>query len=332
MYRVRVLLSSRRRGFTLIELLVVIAIIAVLVGLLLPAVQKVRESANRMKCQSHLRQLALAVTNYEGQHRRYPYAGKSYGWCYNQVNQDPRLYNANGWILILPYIEQEALYQRYDHSQAASNLTVTCCCSLGSATGTLVGDAVSSGNAAVAATPLALFRCPTDNGDPLEPDNDCYSPRGRVGLRGQKTNYDFCTSNRYDCNAWRQEGPNTRRMFGENSTTRAADVTDGLSNTILLAETTLNVWNGTCPAWGYRGWVQVGVNPGNGINLWGPWPSMPEERVGRLRSWAHMGSLHPGGAHAALGDGSVRFFPQFTDTVVLNRLAAMADGAVVSVP
>src|SRR5262245_37323780 len=96
--------QTRLSGFTLIELLVVIAIIAVLIGLLLPAMHKVREAANRMSCQNNLKQIGLALMNYESTHKRSPPSRL-------QVSNSV----AHSWAtLILPYIEQDNLYARYN--------------------------------------------------------------------------------------------------------------------------------------------------------------------------------------------------------------------------
>jgi hypothetical protein len=164
-------------------------------------------------------------------------------------------------------------------------------------------------------------------------DSSTYGPTGKGLFSGAKTNYDFCVATDFRANAWRNTTRSTRRMFGENSTTAPADVQDGLGKTIAFGETLFEVFNGRCPAWAYRSWVQLGVNPEAGINRWGfdmDW--VPAAKIGVLASWSFPGSSHPGGCHFVLADGSVHFFAEATDTFVLHRLSAMADGEAVKAP
>src|SRR5262245_9699337 len=330
-----------RRGFTLIELLVVVAIIAILIGLLLPAVQKVREAAARYRCENNLHQIATACHHYEGANNHVlPPAGTGYGWCNNSTTWpgDTEIINMNGFVLLLPYMEQSGLFSQLNRASAFSNQNTAYCCpgSLWGNTpqgtapgGTLVGNSASNGNGQLMASKLPVLRCPSDNGDERLPANAAYGSGGG-GIRGQKSNYDFIASQTElsACNFWKNAPADRRYMFGQNSTCRFADITDGASNTFMIGETTLNVFNGTTSAWGYRGWVHTGIDPAAGINDWTfvPTPNPPITPIrGRLGSWGRAGSLHPNGCHFAMGDGAVRFVRESMDIITLRRMATIQE-------
>ena len=337
---------SRSRGFTLVELLVVIAIIGVLVALLLPAVQAAREAARRTQCSNNLKQLGIGLHNYHDTFKQLPPAGVNYGWCRFPPPAtnlpENRIQNVNGLLLMLPFLEQTPLFATYRDIIATSDVREgnNGCCGPTSATEPHAGS-VAGPNATVSATRLKIFNCPSENGDPWLPTTSVYSI-GWTANRGAgaKTNYDFSVQidgNAYDCKHWlRNPQLNTRRIFGENSNSRLADITDGTSNTVAFCESTFDVFNGRCTPWAYRGWVQVGNDIGAsvGINNWSynppTGPIIP--KVGRVGSWGRPGSLHPGGCQVAMADGSVRFVPQVTPLTVRVNMAAMSDGNTVTLP
>ena len=324
--------SRRRTAFTLIELLVVIAIIAILIGLLLPAVQKVREAAARAKCQNNLKQLGIACHNYEGANQVFPHSGKGYGWCIvsGPYIGDSQVYNHNGLILLLPHIEQAGLFSQLNLNEATSNQKTGYCCGyVGNTNGTLVGNPQTNGNGARMGIKIPTLLCPSDNGDAI---NGASAPYGATAsLSGHKTNYDFITStNDFNCNYWNTASGQPRMMFGENSKTTHGMVTDGTSNTLMIGETTLNVYNGRTASWGYRAWVMTGIDPRYGINDWSFVGITPIP--GRLGSWGRAGSLHTNGAQFCFADGSVRFLSQATNTTIMGQLGFMNDGSTPNVP
>src|SRR5262249_23955603 len=212
----RNLTTRNRTGFTLIELLVVIAIIAVLIGLLLPAVQKVREAANRMSCSNNLRQLGLAALNFEGTYGYFPT-----GWQnptpannYTNLSQDPLLPDpprfTNLMIEMLPYVEQDNLQKKWDSRNMAPNL--------------------AGGRGAVTAQVIKIFLCPTS---PLasEPvvlvDGSYYGLNSYGGCAG-KLSFSAYTDNEY---VMTRDG-----IFYINSRVRISGISDGTSNTLLFGE------------------------------------------------------------------------------------------------
>jgi prepilin-type N-terminal cleavage/methylation domain-containing protein len=370
----------KRHAFSLIELLVVMAIIAILIGLLVPAVQKVRESAAQTVCRNNMKQIALAVLQYEVANKKLPPAGIGYGWCGVYINpdgvanisnvvempvagieprgvylSDPHIVNQNGLSMLLPFLGQEGLDAKLDRTKAFSlaaspygvDWPTTPSYSApngqnpvqnGSAFTPMDLDLVNNTNLALMSTQIAVFRCPSDPGDPIIPgDGKSISPltvpytptHGPGGnYTGAKTNYDFI-GYRYEaevCNSWGKpihtEG---RYMFGQNSYCPVARVTDGMSNTLMLAETLFTVYARQCPAWGYRSYPMTGIDPFGGIN------AFVVNEFGKLQSGSGAGSMHMGGCHFAMGDGSVRWMSETTPGGLLYALSTIADGETVAI-
>jgi prepilin-type N-terminal cleavage/methylation domain-containing protein/prepilin-type processing-associated H-X9-DG protein len=346
--------SSGRSAFTLIELLVVIAIIGILIALLLPAVQKIREAAARMKCQNNLKQLGLALHNYHDAYQRFPPGRKSVGNAegFNNTTtcpSDPIIQNMHGLVLLLPYIEQGNLYQQFNLHAAFGNFTTkgfSASYPGPSPTSKLATpDAIASGNAALSSATIPLLLCPSDNGNPVINPSSVYSPDlGATGVKATKTNYDFI-SNAAGVgyfNYWSNATLGTRYMFGENNTTRITDVTDGTSNTLMMGEQTLSLYNGVTSSWAYTGWVSVGIDPvggwnttypAQGLNIWNYNNNPPPNNTpGQRASWYNAASLHTGGVNFVFADGSVHFIPQTIDVVSLTYLSRMSDGQVIPNP
>lgn len=326
-----------RKAFTLVELLVVIAIIGVMVGLLLPAVQAAREAARRMSCSNNMKQVGLALHNYHSAHSKFPY---SVGWggsitAGNAIPGADRIRNHRGWLLVLPFVEQQALYDMANLS-AASGAYVRA--GSGSISGPLPGQP-GNPNDLVVSTPVQTFLCPSDPNPTnyATTTSAAYSiSPGTTTMQGAYTNYDFSVRRTSaTANTFTTDAITTRRMFGFNDSSKFRDITDGTSNAIAVCETLRGVHDGVPQTWGYSKWVGNGVDPAYnlGINnlLCCAWDAIPFNRPRspmRLSAWGTSGSMHPGGAQFTFGDGSVRFISQNIELVTLQRLSFISDGQV----
>ena len=317
---------EKRKAFTLIELLVVIAIIAILIALLLPAVQQAREAARRTQCKNNLKQLGLALHNYHDVFNVFPYA-----------NSNGARTNTTGLVSLLPYFEQAALYSSLDPSLPMGKWNNNS----GSVT-----PAPPAKNLVAATTKLAALLCPSDDGKQFQND-DANNYGCASGGISYKTSYGFSVANNpgqvFPASLWINEAQNTRPMFGIASNSTMRDLKDGTSNTVAMAETTLNVYNGIGQTWSCVGHVSgaavyfrdLGTSGNLKLNDWTTpagwlsWGASNQSIPGTAISWASPSSTHTGGLQVLLGDGSVRFLSENLSTVVVSQLGSIADGKVI---
>jgi prepilin-type processing-associated H-X9-DG protein len=287
---------------------VVVAIVAVLIGLLLPAVQKVREAANRMKCSSNLKNIGLALHQYENTYGKFPPCRIAGPFREAGVTATVE----HGWgVFILPFIEQTALAQKYRW-----NL-----------------DFFDPGNQPVASTELQIMQCPS-----AEPNRAMTFGPWSYGGRGACT--DYAPTEEVD-SALARMGlidavSNYRGIMTTNSMTHLRDITDGTSNTVLLVEDA-----GRPRQWrvGHTGpdqmiWGCPWVGDGNPVLVMGATPdgvNRPGPCALNCSNDDEVYSFHLGGANSVFADGSVRFLKAGMDIRLLARLVTRAGGEVIEV-
>lgn len=323
----------RRKGFTLIELLVVIAMIAVLIALLLPAVQQAREAARRVQCKNNLKQIGLALHNYHDTHRVFPPLGATSYYSYSPQAQ------------LLPFIEQANLYDLVDFGQPLMDPTKPA-----------YATTLNPPNAAAAGYAVPVFLCPSDGGQAVIIDDE-----GDVWAGG---NY-YANVGSGVGTTYYERRPSDG-LFWSGSSVRFRDVTDGTSHTLCFTESLFGLKNGTTAMLvdPQRQMARVsGGAPGSltGDALLAASRSSTSFDGRRGESWirglgynalvsgflspnsrdpdvSHHGngliaarSHHAGGVNAAFCDGSVRFVSESVDLFgVWRPLFTRAGGEVVA--
>jgi len=352
--------TRRKRGFTLIELLVVISIIAILIALLLPAVQQAREAARRTQWRNNLKQVALALHNYHEAHSVFPPAMIMPSRCRstpcnNQYKAGATVLNTTGWMLLLPYLDQTPLHQQNDF-----NLP-------GAPANPYKKPMNGTGweNLAVYSTPVTSLMCPShpaagERSSYRTNQNHFYSRRDQP-----RSSYLLATGYFTDYSADYQyyKGNNNRYRqgaFGNNGAARMRDLSDGSSNTILVGE----AWGGgqyKCSGH-YGPWGLAGIHTSvhgrvvSGWNVasysaakWGKWArdwkinaahkiwdpnywcAKTQKKIGHKLAYAWaFNSGHSGGAMFAFGDGSARFISDAIDYKTFCLTNYIADGLVTS--
>jgi prepilin-type N-terminal cleavage/methylation domain-containing protein/prepilin-type processing-associated H-X9-DG protein len=297
----------RRKGFTLIELLVVIAIIAVLIGLLLPAIQKVREAAARTTCQNNLKQIGLGMHNYHSTFGGFPPSRTD-----GSVATAPNFPYSHAWSAsLLPYIEQTASFNLYSYKADWNNPT----------------------NYAAVRTYLKVFNCPTTPNQPRA-DTTIAAQPSAGDYHAMNAIKNFVAINCFGLIGMiDKDDPRIVGAMRRNELTPIPSITDGTSSTIFIAEDA-----GRPPF--YNAARQV-FDPVGKEGGWadpnGPFSLDGSNTDGTIPGGCSMNcsnnseiySFHDGGANVVFADGSVHFLRSTLDLCILARLVTRAGGEVV---
>jgi prepilin-type N-terminal cleavage/methylation domain-containing protein/prepilin-type processing-associated H-X9-DG protein len=354
----------RRIGFTLIELLVVVAIIGVLIALLLPAVQKVREAANRTTCTNNLKQIGLAAHNYHDVYMRLP-AGSVVP--YAQHNDDSNLqmtapFGPNWAVYLLPYLEQENLFRQanpdsYPGREVAHDPTGR----------NTPYDSLDNSWRSIRGQTVKTFLCPTDpnNATPYS-DGGSGSPpetgwaRGNYAATAAFDDYDHTSGGfSYPYTGDRTSplyGVQVGGVFGANYGSRFSEITDGLSTTAMFNEIRAGIspldprgtWAIGMPGCSITNAGRQAYNPTPNNSLgdsghdgdeletcskfWNPTIGSKDRmgcmKNGSLETSAMARSLHAGGVNVCLADGSVHFIKDSISEYAWGLLNSKNDGLV----
>ena len=292
-------ISRERNAFTLVELLVVIAIIGILIGMLLPAVQQVREAARRTSCANTVRQQMIALHNYESTLGHFPPAFNSTeptgGFLSPWVQ---RFGNTFGWqTFILPFNEQNNIHDQFDFSTSWTQL-----------------DNIST-------QPMANYRCPSDQDDG-EGHTKYSGPNGDPNTR---SSYVMSIGSLSHFN--RSEGFFSERwgVGWFDTKTTFADMRDGSSNILFIGERD----NMRMSADGDHGAVWVGLQGFREHCTTGRGPENATDFANAPNGSNHgfnFSSFHPVGVNIGLGDASVHFLTETVNLDVMRKLCAISDG------